>query len=285
MRDVGGSTYIARIEQWRQQREADLRAPDGWLSLAGLFMLAEGRHTIGSAAENDIRLPTGAPAHVGEIVFQSGNAVLAVTAAAPVQVDGVPARTVALIDNGNHRRPTLVTTGSVTFFIHKFGDQHAVRVKDSSNPAIQSFGGRRWFAIKPAYRVAGKFTPFDAINEVPIGTVANTTSVYRSAGAVAFTLHGQPLRLLAASGAAARQLFIVLRDATAGHETYAAARFLTVDIAGDGSVDIDFNKLYNPPCAFTPYATCPLPPAANILPVRIEAGELHACELPYTGTP
>ena len=138
----------------------------------------------------------------------------------------------------------------------------------------RSFGGCRWFAVKPEYRVQGRLAPFDDVREEPIGTVVNTTSVYRSVGAVEFVLHGQPLRLLVTNSSAPGQFSVVLRDVTAGQETYAPARFLTVEVGIDGIIDVDFNKAYNPPCAFTPYATCPLPPPANILPVRIEAGEL-----------
>jgi len=267
-------SYIAAIERWRQQREADLRAPNGWLALTGLFVLTEGRHTIGSASDNDILLPGSAPAHLGEILFEGGKTALTVTTDAAVSIDGAPRRAAYLVDNGDHKQPTLVTIGAVTFFVHHFGDQYAIRVKDSENPAIRSFGGCRWYAVKPEYRVQGRLTPFAHVREEPIGTVVNTTSVYRSVGAVEFILHGQPLRLLVTNGGAPGQFSAVLRDTTAGLETYAPARFLTVDVGIDGAVDVDFNKAYNPPCAFTPYATCPLPPPANILPVRIEAGEL-----------
>lgn len=126
-----------------------------------------------------------------------------------------------------------------------------------------------------AVRVHGSFTPFADPQEIRIGTVVNTDSVYRSIGAIDFELGGRKLQLLASAGGAPDQLFIVLHDATAGQETYGAARFLTADVAPDGSVDLDFNKAYNPPCAFTPYATCPLPPRENILTVRIAAGELY----------
>lgn len=275
MTDTVDMTYSVEIGQWRWQREADLRAPDNWLSLAGLFVLVEGSHTIGSAGDNAIVLPASAPAHLGEIVFSTGKASLAVTTAAPVLIDGTPARVARLVDSGTHPQPTLVTIGSVTFFVHRFGDQYAIRVKDSANPAIRTFGGCRWFAVKPEYRVPGRFTRFDAPHAIPIDTVLKTTAVYRSVGAVDFEIQGRSLRLLASEGGISGQLSIVLRDTTAGHETYRPARFLTVDVEDDGSAIVDFNKAYNPPCAFTPYATCPLPPPANILPMRIEAGELY----------
>lgn len=269
------ATYTEEIEAWRRQRETELRAPDSWLSLTGLYLLADGPHSVGSDAANDVVLPASAPARLGEIEFQVGEALLTITTDAAVLVNGEPLRTAKLLDNGGGRRPTLVTVGTVSFFIHKFGDQHAVRVKDSANPAIEAFVGRRWFPVRPQYRVHGSFTPFADPQEIRIGTVVNTDSVYRSIGAIDFELGGRKLQLLASAGGAPDQLFIVLRDATAGQETYGAARFLTADVAPDGSVDLDFNKAYNPPCAFTPYATCPLPPRENILTVRIAAGELY----------
>ena len=275
MSNIHTTVYGVQIEAWRRQRETELRAPDSWLSLTGLYLLADGTHTIGSDPANDIVLPATAPERLGEIELRDCEALLTVATDAAVLVDSAPLRAAQLMDNGNGRRPTLVTVGSVSFFIHKFGDQRAVRVKDSANPAIAAFSGRRWFPVRPEYRVQGIYTPFAAPQEIRIGTVVNTDSVYRSVGAIDFELEGRKLQLLASAGGAPDQIFIVLRDATAGEETYGAARFLTADVAPDGSVDLDFNKAYNPPCAFTPYATCPLPPRANILSIRIPAGELY----------
>ncbi len=275
MSNADPSPYIEEIEAWRRQREADLRAPDGWLSLTGLYLLADGRHTVGSDVASDVVLPASAPAQLGELTFHAGEALLTVTTDPTVLVDGAPVRTAQLVDNAGGRRPTLVTAGTVSFFVHMFGGQHAVRVKDSANPAIRAFDGRRWFPVRPQYRVQGTFTPFASPQEIRIGTIVNTDSVYRSVGTIDFKLQGRKLQLLASAGGAPKQLFIVFRDATAGEETYGAARFLSAEVAPDGSVDLDFNKAYNPPCAFTPYATCPLPPRDNILPVRIAAGELY----------
>jgi len=257
------SAYFASIEEWRHQREAELCAPDGWLSLAGLFMLTEGRLHIGSALDSDILLPESSPPAVGEISFHAGKATLSVTTSHPVLSNGAPVHTVELEDNSNHKQPTVITVGSVSFFVHKFGEHYAIRIKDSANPAIQAFSGCVWYEIQPSYCVTGKFTHFDDTQTIPIATVANTTTLYRGIGAVDFVLHDQPLRLLATVGADRNHLFLVLRDVTSGQETYAPARFLTASVDAAGSVELDFNKAYNPPCAFTPYATCPLPPPAN----------------------
>jgi uncharacterized protein len=271
--------YITQIERWRTQREAELRSPDGWLSLCGLFVLTEGRHTIGSGADCDIRLPASAPDQLGLLEFHQGQASLVVTTAAPVLVDGAPMRQATLIDNSKRQKPTLVTIGTITLFIHKVGNSSAVRVRDSLNPAIQAFQGCVWFPIQPDHRLIGQYVANAAPYDLPIQNTVQMATVYRSVGIVEFELHGRLLRLAAAEASSADQRFIVLRDATAGKETYASARFLYVNVHADGSVVVDFNKAYHPPCAFTPYATCPLPPRENILSVPIAAGER------YRGTP
>ena len=264
--------YVSEVEAWRVKREASLRAPDGWLSLAGLFMLEEGEYTLGSGDDNRIVLPPSAPARLGTLTFCQGKASLIVTTDLPVLVNGLPTRSADLADNDG-QQPSLATVGSVTFFVHKFGNAYALRVRDSANPAIEAFEGCVWYEVKPDYRVPGRFVPHNAPVSTAISTVVNTVTDYTSIGAVEFELHGQPLQLLAKATATPNHLFIVFRDTTAGKETYGAARFLNVVVDGDGNTVVDFNKAYNPPCAFTPYATCPLPPRINILPVAIEAGE------------
>ena len=277
--------YLAEIVAWRQAREAALRTPDSWFSLVGLFILRDGYHTIGSGDNNDILLPASAPGEVGILEFRNGQATLNITTSAPVLVDGVsvapvlvnraPAQSVVLVDNHDRQKPTLVTIGTVTFFLHNFGDQYAIRVKDSDSPAIAAFTGCDWFAVKPDYRVQGYFTRYATPRAIPIKTIVDTNSKYKSVGVIAFTLQGQSLSLLATDYGVPDQLSVILRDATAGKETYGPARFLTVDLAADDSVVIDFKKAINPPCAFSPFATCPLPPRENILPVAIAAGERY----------
>ena len=275
MQNQNESTYITQIEAWRTQREAELRAPDSWLSLAGLFVLNAGDNAIGSDPSNDIILPASAPDYLGVIEFSQGVARLKVTTAIPVLVDGKPVAQADLVDNAEHKTPTLVTVGDITFFVHHFSDQSAIRVKDRANPAITAFAGCTWFAVKPEYRAQGKFVPH-TLREIPIKTTVNTATQYKSVGTVEFTLNGQALRFAAQDYGVQNQLAIVFRDATAGHETYGPARFLTVEIDANGNAVVDFNKAYNPPCAFTPYATCPLPPRENILAVPIAAGERYS---------
>ena len=266
--------YVTEVEAWRNKIETDLRAPDGWLSLAGLFELREGEQTIGSDESNDVVLPTSAPPKLGVLRFAHNRTHLSITSDAPVLVDGLPAREATLLDDGDGAQtPTKVTAGTATFFVHSYDGRYAIRVKDSAHPAIKSFAGRVWFAVNPAYRVRGQFVP--QAQSVRIETMVNTASNYQSPGVVNFELDGQPLSLLV-TGRTGNKLSILMRDATSGKETYAAVRFLTIEIDDENNADVDFNRAYSPPCAFTPYATCPLPPRQNILGVRVEAGEKYA---------
>lgn len=275
MNNKDNADYITQIEAWRKQREADLRAPDSWLSLAGLFVLKNGYNTIGSAQTNDIVLPASAPDELGLIEFRDGQASLNVTTTVPVFVDGELAQRATLVDNADHKKPTLITVGDVSFFVHTFSGQAAIRVKDRANPLIKAFAGCEWYAVKPEYRVQGKFVPHTTPRAIPIKTTVNTPTQYKSVGVIEFTLDGQALSFAAQDYGIPNELAIVFRDATSGHQTYGPARFLAVAVDAEGNAVVDFNKAYNPPCAFTPYATCPLPPRENILSVPIEAGERY----------
>ncbi len=272
--------YQQRVEAWRSKRESALRAADGWLALCGLFPLQPGRQTIGSGAEHPIRLPAAAPAHLGWIDFAAGEAELTLTNPSLVLVDGEPPERaqIRLISNQARPDPTLVSIGTITFFVHTYGDQAAIRVRDAANLALRTFPGCAWFPIQPDYRVRGQFIPYDAPRALPIQTSLQTATSFHSVGRVTFALHGVPLSFAVADYGIPNQLNVIFRDQTAGQETYPAVRFLALDKTGPAEVSIDFNKAYNPPCAFTPYTTCPLPPRENILPVAIRAGEQYRAE-------
>jgi uncharacterized protein (DUF1684 family) len=264
--------YAAQIAAWRVKREQGLRAPDSWLSLTNLHILEDGAHSIGSATDNAVALPASAPAHLGVLRYADGAAVLEITCSEEVQVDGKPATgSVALRDNKSGA-PSLVTAGTCIFFIHAFSGIHAVRVKDTANPLRQSFPGCVWFDADPAYRVRGTLERYAEKQVLSIRTVRDTPDDYGSVGRVRFILHGREFVFEAMAGGQ-DTLFIVFRDATSGKTTYPAARFVFPTVSADGTVDLDFNKAINPPCAFSVYATCPMPPAQNILPIAIEAGE------------
>jgi uncharacterized protein len=270
--------YRLRIKQWRQEREDALRSPDGWLSLAGLHMLDPGPYRLGSAEDNDIVLPPGAPEHWATLNYQAGQAMLQVTGDAPALVDQIPLSSLQMVDNGNGRRATVVQTGPISINLHRFGDHVALRVRDRTSEAIREFDGCSWFEIDPTYRVVGKLQRQQVPSMIQVATSIDTLAEYPSVGAVEFALQGQPLSLLASATSTRAEVMLIFKDATAGRETYGAGRYLYAPVDEDGQVELDFNKAYNPPCVFTHYATCSLPPAANTLPVPILAGERYVAK-------
>lgn len=252
------TSYQDSILQWRQSREAALRAPDGWTSLAGLFWLREGANRYGKDPGNDIPLPAG-PAHAGTFELRGGQ----VTAVA----DG--RRHVLQPDSD---QDGVVKVDRLSLLVIKRGDRYGIRLKDPDSSYRTSFRGIRSFPIQEAYRVTAKWVA--APRQIPILNVLGQTEPSENPGYAVFQLAGKELKLypiLEVPGD--RQLFYIFRDLTTGKETYPAGRFFYSEMPKDGRVVLDFNKAYNPPCAFTPYATCPLPPKENYLPVRIEAGE------------
>ena len=274
MIDVALDTYRQQIEQWRAERERALAAPDGWLSLVGLYPLADREYSIGSSDHSDIVLPASAPAHLGSLSFRNGEATLHVTADVFVTVNEIEVRRVEMVDNYRGRQPTVVRVGTLSMNLHRFGSEVALRIRDNQSPTLREFGGCRWYPVQAKYRVQGQLL------RRPVQAIAVTTSVktqadYESVGEVVFELAGESLTLLAAGTSKPDELFIIFRDATAGTTTYSAGRYLYTPVDASGNVSLDFNKAYNPPCAFTPYATCSLPPAQNVLPVAVEAGELY----------
>jgi uncharacterized protein (DUF1684 family) len=248
----------------------DLRVDNGWLTLAGLHWLHEGKNTLGSSAACDIPLPSAAPEHLGVIQFRDGEALLHINES--MLINGEPTQTTHLLSDWDDDGPTIVETGSISFFVIKRGDQYAVRIRDRNSPARQTFTGRQWFAVDPAFRVTAAFTPHPTPRTIEVLNTLGILVQMENPGYVEFALNGQRLTL-EAFDANDNQFWFIFRDATSGRQTYGAGRFLYASRNADHTVTLDFNRAYSPPCAFTPYATCPLPPKANILSIAIEAGE------------
>jgi uncharacterized protein (DUF1684 family) len=264
--------YSGSVTEWREARERDLEADDGWLSVAGLFWLKEGTNTVGTDDSNDIVLPPGsAPKQLGIFDFHKGITVFHATASVPVKVNGKPAIEEPLkadTDGG----PDVVQFGDLTMFVIHRGERFGIRLKDKHSEFRTNFTGLRWFPVNEEYRISAAFHPYPQPKNIAIPNILGETVQTPSPGYVEFSLRGAKLRLDPVSEG--NHLFFVFRDRTAGKTTYGSGRFLDADAPVDGKVTLDFNKAYNPPCAFTPYATCPLPPASNRLSVAIEAGEL-----------
>jgi hypothetical protein len=262
--------------QWRSQRAQQLSAPDGWLTLVGLEWLQPGKNTFGSAADNRIRLNAPVADHLGVLELKSDGVYLSAPATSLLANDA-PAHAGKVDADGAN--PTVLKAGTLTLLVIHRGDRFALRIKDSQAPTRIHFQGLHWYAPDPHYRIEAKWIPFNPAHEESIPTIIGTTLKLPVPGVAEFTLAGQTIRLepvLEEPGA--KQLFFILRDTTSKTTTYGAARFLYADFPDHGldkpgRLVIDFNRLQNPPCAYTPYATCPLPPPQNKLAVALPAGE------------
>jgi hypothetical protein len=271
--DAGG--YRRSIESWRAEREAGLKADDGWLTLVGLFWLEEGLNRVGSGPDAEVALaPASAPAAVGTISFRDGIATFTPAPGAGVRINGKPAATQVLRPQpGDYN---VVTAGSVTMFIIRRGDRYGVRVRDANSDQRRAFAGLHWFPIREDYRVTARFIPHPKTTSIMIANVLGAVEPWPTPGKVVFTLNGREFTLHPVlDGPDAKELFFIFRDGTTGSDTYPGGRFLHAEMPKNGLVVLDFNKAESPPCAFTAFATCPLPPKENALPVRIEAGELN----------
>jgi uncharacterized protein (DUF1684 family) len=263
MSSESAASYTDSIRAWQKHRDAGLRSETGWLTLVGLFWLNPGDSTIGSAPANDFVLPKTAPAQVGRFHLADGK----VTFTDPSGAQKV------LSSDGD--KPDLITAGSVSFFVIKRGDRFGIRAKDSASPALKNFVGMSYFPINPAMRFEAKLIP--DVKKIPILNVLGQTGMEESPGVVEFTHdgHAYSLRPIYEDSANGKTLFFLFKDLTNKTSTYQAGRMLNVPLPVNGKVDLDFNRAYNPPCTFTPYATCPLPPKENHLPFAVDAGELR----------
>ncbi|MDQ7086345.1 MAG: DUF1684 domain-containing protein [Acidobacteriota bacterium] len=266
--------HVAAIESYRAAREARLRAEDGWLSLAGLFWLEPGANTLGTAAGADVVLPEGtAPARAGTLFVEAGRVLLRAHRDSGLRIAG---RLVGeeVLRSDAQGDPTVVRAGRVSFHVIDRKGRLGVRVKDPEAPARRAFTGLEFFPVDPRWKVTGRWIPFDHPREIRVANVIGQVSVTRVSGRVTFDYGGTTYSLMPlVDDPFTEELFFVFADSTNGEQTYHAGRFLTADPIRDGRVVLDFNRAYNPPCAFTRFATCPLPPGENRLSVAVEAGE------------
>jgi uncharacterized protein len=267
----GADDYVRSIETWRGERLAALTAPESWLSLIGLHPLAPGAQTVGSGADNAIRLRAG-PARLGVITLSADRLVtlaLEPGAAATIGGQAVAQGGLAYTDEA----PTLVRFGTASFIVIDRGGNLYLRVRDSESARRRDFAGIDSYPIDPRWRIEAQWVPFDPVRQVPITNILGQTGPEPAPGKAVFVHEGRTHELIAIDEGVEDQLFIILTDLTAGEETYGAARFLYTTKPRDGRLVLDFNQVENPPCAFNPYSTCPLPPKENRLPFRLEAGE------------
>jgi uncharacterized protein (DUF1684 family) len=264
--------YVRSIEAWRAGRLERLTRPDGWLSLIGRHPLEIGIWSVGAAPDNAIRLAAG-PAHLGTLTRSGDNRIhFAIADGVDAAIDGTAERAGTLSYIGD-AKPTYVRAGTVNFYILEQNGRFFVRVRDSESARRKDFAGIETYPIDPAWRIEAKWVPFDPARGLQVTNVLGLVQEATCPGRAVFTYAGRTYELLPTQESPDDPLFFVLTDTTAGEETYEASRFLYSDPPKDGKVILDFNKTYNPPCAFSPFTTCPLPPKENVLPFPLRAGE------------
>ena len=269
--EAGGDVHRQVVENWRADRHASLLAPDGYLSQVGLEWLRDGENRIGSAADNDIRL-SGGPALWGSVLVENDQVRFVRAEDQQVTIDGELITEARLIPD-TEGEATTVRHGTFSFYVI-FRESFALRVKDTQAAARLSFKGVENYPINEDWLINGRFTPARKGTTIEIVNVLGQVSDSAVLGTFEFEKDGKTHSLLGLADEETEDVWFIFADRTSGHGTYGAGRFLHSDaMPEDGRLTVDFNKAYNPPCAFNPYSTCPLPPQRNRMDLKVTAGE------------
>jgi uncharacterized protein (DUF1684 family) len=263
--------YRESIRQWQEQRLERLKGKTGWLNLAGLHWLEEGENSFGSAADNDIVFPEKAAAYCGTLTLEAGKVSLKAHPEAGITSEGVTVLQLDLIDD--YSKPTThLEQGDLAWYIIKRGEKYGIRLRDYRHPRIAELDQIPIYPVSLDYVVEATLVPFDEPKTMTVATpVEGFTETYHCPGELHFRLKGEKLVLHPFE--AGKGYFLVLGDETSGMDTYGAGRFMYTIPDSTGRIILDFNRAYNPPCAFSPFATCPMPPRENLLAFPVEAGE------------
>ena len=265
------TAYLQAFDKWKAELVDDLK--QNWLSLAGLFWLKPGQNSFGTGADNDIVFPKG-PAHAGVFELQGTEVAVRLFPDVHAMVGGKPLTT-AKMQPDTSGNPTVVELGSLRFKAIVRGTRIGIRLKDTDSDEVKNYRGPVFFPLDLSYRVTATWVPADGKRTVDVPNVLGDTTPTPVAGTVIFKINGQEVRLTDLGGDPSKGLSFVFNDLTSKTDTYPGGRFLETDAVVNGTVVIDFNRAYNPPCAVTPYATCPLAPKENRLAVAIPAGEKY----------
>ena len=270
-KDSGSEQYIKSIKEWHKKRIARLKTETGWLNLVGLYWLKEGTNTFGSADDNDIIFPANAPRHIGTFILNDSSVYVMINPGVKVVSDSQSVTNRKMNDDLSDST-TVLQSGPLRWFIINRNGKYGVRLRDLDAPLVKEFKGIDMYPIDEKWRVEASFEKYPApkVIEIPniLGSVENDTVE----GRLVFKLNGKEYTLDPVSEG--NEFFIIFADETNGEGTYGAGRFLYSDKPDSlGMVVLDFNKAYNPPCAFTRFATCPLPPKQNYLHLKVTAGE------------
>ena len=270
--DLDDEVYRQDVTDWRANAEAGLKRDNGWLTLAGRFVMKAGENRFGTAADNDIVFPAGSgPAHIGSFMVEPDKVTLKVNDGLTMLAGDQPFTTRQMGVDVEKR--DWVSIGQLAMHVIERDSNYILRLADNQSEVRKKFPGRVWYDVKSPYRVTGKFVPYTPVKKIPIVNVLGEISEEPSPGYVEFKMAGKTFRLDPIDEGDG-ELFFIFRDGTSGRTTYPPGRFLAASKSNDGKVVMDFNKAYNPPCAFSEFTTCPLPPRQNHMKIRVEAGEL-----------
>ncbi len=267
------AAYRAAFEKWKADLVEDLK--QNWLPLAGLFWLKPGDNTFGTGASNALVLPKdSAPARAGSFLLQGRQVTVKFATGVPATIAGKPATT-ANLDPDVSGHPSVIRLGTLRMYVIERGDRVGIRVKDIDSPAVKKYRGPEFYPLNPAFKITARWIPSGGKKTVDVPNVLGDVTPTPVAGEAHFKINGQDVILQALGGDEKQGLFFIFKDLTSKTETYPPGRFLQTEPVAKATLVLDFNEAYNPPCAVTPYATCPLPPKQNQLPVAIPAGEKY----------
>jgi uncharacterized protein (DUF1684 family) len=260
---------VKEIEAWRAQHEDSYTR--NWVTIEGLHFLGDGPQSAGSAPDNDVVLIASLPERLGTFTVANDEVTFEPAPGATVTINGKPASTTVLRDDGAEEADVIESNGA-TVVVHRSGKRVSLRVRDPNGQRARAFQGFDWFPIDREYRVVGRFIRDATPRTLPVVNTFGDVDMYETDGVIELTLNGTTLHLRPFTTEDLR-FYIVFNDASSGSETYEAARFLYADLRPDGTTIVDFNEAYNPPCAFNPFTTCPIPLPENRLPIKVLAGE------------
>lgn len=265
--------YVKEIDDWHSKRINRLKADDGWLNLVGRFWLKQGESTFGSSSDNDIVVGSSKlPEHIGSFLFKDSVVTFKAKEGVNVLLYGNPVKEIILI--GDEKKDiTVLQIGSIKFNLIVRDTLYGIRFRDLNSELVKNFKGVERFDIDEGWKIKARFEAYNPVKEIDVPNVLGQISKEKCPGAVVFERDGKTYKIDAVDEGD-ENLFLIIADQTSGDETYGGGRFMYVKKPDStGTIILDFNKAYNPPCVFTKYATCPLPPEQNYLKLRIEAGE------------
>lgn len=266
--------HQAEVEAWYQKRVEDLKGPKGWLNIAGLYWLNDGINTFGSGDKNNIVFPAGTiPEFAGYFLLSNGTVTIHPSDEVNITSKGKPVKNQVIFNPDSVKKATTLDYGSLEWFIIKRDSRYGVRLRNFRNPAIEDFKGIERYPVDVAWRRDAKFVKADSARRIDITNVLGQTTSQPSPGSIVFEIDGKEYKLdiLDEGG---EDYFLIFGDSTNARETYGAGRFMAIKHPDANNMTvIDFNKAYNPPCAFTEFATCPLPPKQNVMNIEVKAGE------------